>query len=126
MRWSKEDDRQMFDTLWRLAQQKNISLKESLENKHLSTEFKDILIQVKEFHNWRGSIYVLRKRIKFIFSKPDLSAREKRNLKQMLRKEAAGELSIDKILMQFPGKSEDMILNFREEFNDKKKNQTSL
>ena len=51
---------------------------------------------------------------------------KKRNLKQMLRKEAAGELSIDKILMQFPGKSEDMILNFREEFNDKKKNQTSL
>ena len=111
----------MFNTLWRLAQQQNISLKESLENKHISTEFKDILIQVKELHNWRGSIYVLKKRIKSIFNKPYLSAREKRNLNQMLRKEAAGELSIDKIFMQFPGKSEDMILNLREEFNAKRK-----
>ena len=118
VRWGKEDDKQMFNTLWRLTKQQNLNLNDICESRQLSKEFKNILVQVKELHNWRGSIYVLRKRVKLILSKSFLSAREERDLKKMLRKEAIGEISMNEIFQQFPGKSETLISNFKAEYTD--------
>ena len=68
-------------------QQQNIPLQDALQKKQISEEFRNVLDQVKALHNWRGSIYVLRKRVKYIISKPNLSAREERELKRLIRQE---------------------------------------
>ena len=116
IRWSKDDDRAMFDTLCRLTQQQNIPLQDALQKKQISEEFRNVLDQVKALHNWRGSIYVLKKRVKYIISKPNLSAREERELKRLIRQEVLGLISFNEILTHFPGKSEEYIQNFKSDY----------
>ena len=116
IRWCKDDDKAMFDTLCRLMQQQNIPLQDAIQKKQISEEFRNILDQVKALHNWRGSIYVLRKRVKYIISKPNLSAREERELKRLIRQEVLGLISFNEILTHFPGKSEEHIQNFKNDY----------
>ena len=97
-------------------QQQDIPLQDALQKKQISEEFRNVLDQVKALHNWRGSIYVLKKRVKHIFSRPNLSTREERELKRLIKLEASGLIDFNKILTHFPGKSEEHIQNFKNDY----------
>ena len=110
----------MFSSLWSLSQQSNICIQDELNKWHFSNNFKDLLNQIKVMHDWKGSIYVLRKRIKQIFRKSVLTQRDKRELKRLLRDEANGLITMADVLNYFPGKPHDLIFDFKSR-NDAKK-----
>ena len=74
---------------------------------------KKILLWIKEQHHWKGNIYILIKRIKKIVNSQTFTAREVRLLKKLLKYHKKKRMSIEKVLVYFPGKSIDQIIEFK-------------
>ena len=63
--------------------------------------------------DWRGTLIELKDRIIKIKSVTKFTARDIRVLKRYLAKEANGEISMDQVLEQFPGKTLEQVLEFK-------------
>lgn len=61
---------------------------------------------------WKGSRETLFKRLKTISDRSGFSARETRVLKQLLRKEEKGQISLSEVLERFPGRTIEDINEF--------------
>ena len=62
---------------------------------------------------WKGTLIELKDRIIKVRSADKFTARETRVLKRYLSKLADGLVSIEQVLEQFPGKTEEQILEFQ-------------
>ena len=71
--------------------------------------FKELKLKV----DWRGTLVELKNRIVKIKSSTRFTARDIRVLKRYLAKEAKGEISMDQVLEQFPGKTLEQIIEFK-------------
>ena len=107
----------MFKTFWDLTQEVGIPLEDFLiKDRRIPKPKREILLKVKELHNWKGTIYVLANRIKKIMKTSKFTARDIRLLKRLLREESWGMITIDQVHDNFPGKSLSQILSFRSEY----------
>lgn len=59
--------------------------------------------------NWKGTIYVLRKRIFKIYNTSKFTSRDLRKLKKLLKDQTKGILTMNQVLDYFPGKTIEQI-----------------
>jgi hypothetical protein len=119
-RWSKEEDRLLFDEFSRLV--KASGLKESdfkAKEKRMSKEKRDILIKLKEEFDWRGTIYSLRNRIQKRLTSSNFTAREQRVLKKKLREYANGKYTLEDVANYFAGKTVEQVTEYKNEYFNK-------
>ena len=74
------------------------------------------MLQVKEQHSWKGTIYVLMNRIRKIVKASSFTARDIRLLKRLLKEENQNSISMEEVHSHFPGKTMEQILEFRREY----------
>jgi hypothetical protein len=116
-RWSKENDRQLFVEFERVVTELGIDIEEFKKiEKRLPKIKKDILTNLKEKFDWRGTIYSLRNRIQKRLMTPDFTAREQRVLKRKLREYAEKKLTLEQIADHFAGKTVEQVEKFKNEY----------
>ena len=69
--------------------------------------------ELKNKVDWSGTLVELKNRIIKIKSSTRFTARDTRVLKRYLTKEAKEEISMDQVLEQFPGKTLEQIIEFK-------------
>lgn len=116
-RWSKADDVELFKAFKVLIEKHGLKEEDFVAmNGRFSGSSKKVLEILLEQCKWKGNIYNLRDRIKKILNEPDFTAREIRRLRKLLREEIAGEITLDKVLEKFPGKSIEKIVEYKQNY----------
>ena len=116
-RWSKENDRQLFVEFERVVAELGLDVEEFKKiEKRLPKVKKEILTNLKEKFDWRGTIYSLRNRIQKRLMTPDFTAREQRVLKRKLREYAEKKLTLEQIADHFAGKTVEQVVKFKNEY----------
>ena len=114
LRWSKQEDIKLFKTIKDLSYKFGIDIaKTSFEKGKVWKLYKKFFKELKLKVDWRGTLVELKNRIVKIKSSARFTARDIRVLKRYLAKEAKGEISMDQVLEQFPGKTLEQIIEFK-------------
>ena len=116
-RWTKEDDILMFQVASALVEQDGISIDQiaNISGKIPKT-FRKLMNKIKQESNWRGTLVELKTRIRKIIHTQSFTERDIRKLKRLLKQQLNGNVTLEFIQEQFPGKTLSQILNFRREF----------
>lgn len=116
-RWTKEDDILMFQVASALVEQDGISIDQiaNISGKIPKT-FRKLMNKIKQESNWRGNLVELKTRIRKIIHTQSFTERDIRKLKRLLKQQLSGNVTLEFIQEQFPGKTLSQILNFRREF----------
>lgn len=116
-RWTKEDDILMFQVASALVEQDGISIDQiaNISGKIPKT-FRKLMNKIKQESNWRGTLVELKTRIRKIIHTQSFTERDIRKLKRLLKQQLSGNVTLEFIQEQFPGKTLSQILNFRREF----------
>ena len=109
LRWRKSEDKNLCDALKIVLKQNLIELNDFLQSYKIQKDHSKVLKTVKIMINWKGTIYVLRKRIFKIYNTSKFTSRDLRKLKKLLRDEKKGILTMNQVLDYFPGKTIEQI-----------------
>ena len=113
-RWSKQEDIKLFKTLNAICQRLGIDVSSiKLSKGKVKKPHRKLLKSLKIEAGWKGTLIELKNRIIKVRSADKFTAREARVLKRYLSKLADGIVSMEQVLEQFPGKSEEQILEFQ-------------
>ncbi|CAI2368844.1 unnamed protein product [Moneuplotes crassus] len=116
-RWNKENDRELFPVFLSLVKQAGLKPMDfCVKETRIPYEKRIILEKLKVQFNWNGKIYALRDRIKRCLTTSTFTAREKRVLHRLLRDHSNGKISLEKISENFPGKTPEIIDQYRATF----------
>ena len=113
-RWSKQEDIKLFRVIKDLSLKINFDFsKTKLERGKICKQHRKLFKELKIKAEWKGTLVELKDRIRKITSATKFTARDIRVLKRYLTKEAKGEISMDQVHEQFPGKTLEQVFEFK-------------
>ena len=114
LRWSKQEDIKLFKTIKDLSYKFGIDIvKTNFEKGKVCKQHRKFFKELKNKVDWSGTLVELKNRIIKVKSSTRFTARDIRVLKRYLTKEAKGEILMDQVLEQFPGKTLEQIIEFK-------------
>lgn len=108
----------MFQVASAVVEQEGLLIQEiaGIQGK-IPKNLRKLMNRIKSESNWRGTLVELKARINKIIRTQTFTERDIRKLKRLLRKKnAGGEVSLEFIQSQFPGKTQDQILEYEREY----------
>ena len=84
-RWKKTEDKNLWNAFERVMNQQGIELEDFLNSNKIKKNHSIVLKIVKKEISWKGTIYVLRKRILKIYNASRFTSRDIRKLKKLLK-----------------------------------------
>lgn len=107
VRWRRDNDKTLFCCLQTLEDHGVISLQFILDLTDITASyFSNNVRLLADLSSWKGTLFQLVKRIQFLCSIEEFTARELKLFKRLLKQQIkADELELRKILYEFPGKS---------------------
>ena len=108
----------MFRIASAVAEENGTDINELAEIKgKIPKHLRKLMNRIKSESNWRGTLVELKARIKKIIRTQNFTERDIRKLKKLLKQQMKnGDIDIDFILEQFPGKTARHILDFRRDY----------
>lgn len=106
-RWKREDDKILFSQIQRLEGVGVISLEYINDLQYITPNFFASNIRLlADLSGWRGTLYQMIKRVQFLCSISEFTAREWKLFKRLLRLQIdSDKINLKKLHCEFPGKS---------------------